>query len=488
MKKINRYFGMAIFIIGSVLFNGCSGAHGDKTDAIATSTIAQAGTLYSNFTLKGNSNSKMYHSEPIGEVFPGENVKILESNHWSKYKVLLEDGRMGWIEASSLSPSKRTFIKYGVSSSNRHLSADRGYVGSARKIVKEIDKKTAVIRLEEWKDVKQNGYTIDWTKVRTDDGVEGWLMSEYLYQVPQEKVRFVKRKHWQYSMDGFIDRWVGQPVIDFANKFSEPSGVKVGLKGQTWYFNNIVLFKKHKKLYGIRVQVTEGIITGMDAARKKGRWVSYMPLSSTLQMDWLANYIGNWNAVFEKGVDRGEAAFDLTNYLPGWLVVIIGLLIILAMVFLVLRIPYYFLNKYLYKKSLNRKWYNRRVLTLAIVKSLIVGYVYYIIMVVNVYPFTDYFIVTSLFCLGMLLGNINKWRNDLDYKRCDAANCHQWTGEDNGTEYLGGSRVTQKVTYSNGGLKTNTQTMRRLRDHRICSVCGNEWSILRTEVIGGLKV
>jgi hypothetical protein len=160
----------------------------------------------------------------------------------------------------------------------------------------------------------------------------------------------------------------------------------------------------------------------------------------------------------------------------------------LAVLYSVLSIPFFFVNKMVFRKSMNRELFNGRIMLYATLGSIVLGYAFYLLMVMNVYPFRDSFWITSLFCLGMILGNISKWRNDLDYNRCNAKSCHQWTGEHVWTEYLGGSTVTQTVRYSNGASETNKQTTRRYRDYRKCSACGNEWSIVRTEVFGSLRV
>jgi hypothetical protein len=193
----------------------------------------------------------------------------------------------------------------------------------------------------------------------------------------------------------------------------------------------------------------------------------------------------------ENDTDENKESWSYWDHLPGWLswiIVIILLLIMLAILYGVLWFPYFLMNKWTFKQSLNRKLFNKRIMLYAILTSIIIGYIYYLIMVVNFYPFNNFFFITTLICLGMISGNIYRWRNRLDYNRCDSAECHQWTGQDNGTEFLGGLTETQNIRYSNGATEKNTRTTRHYRDHRICTACGNRWSIKRTEVIGGLKV
>lgn len=489
---MRRTYAVSIILISILwLLVGCDRSNYDTIQPVKAK-IGKAGKLYSNFTMEYSGPNKKRFSEVVCEVKPGQSILIMENPRWETFKVQLIDGSMGWIEAEYIEPSKRTNVKYTASGSNRHIASNRGAVGAARKIVKEVNEKTAVTRLEEYRDTnKRTGYSIDWTKVRTDDGIEGWIMSEYLYRVPIDTPRFINRKMYRYNMPGFVESNKGRSIDDFIAKYKEPSAVKKAGGQDINYFNNIYLFDKNNEYYGVRIYVKSGLIENIDAGAKKSSWVSYMPLSSELRINWLANYLGNWNYIFENENNPNEKTVDLWDYLPSWLAWIVTILIILLMVgilILILKIPYYIINKITFKQSLNRKLFNGRILFYATLLSIIFGYLYYILMVVNIYPFNEYFTITTLFCLGMLLGNISKWRNDLDYNRCNAPTCHQWTGEDNGTEFLGGSTVTQNIRHGDGRTETNKQTTRRYRDYRKCSACGHEWSIIRTQVIGSLKV
>lgn len=190
--------------------------------------------------------------------------------------------------------------------------------------------------------------------------------------------------------------------------------------------------------------------------------------------------------MFVSNGDLNGIHIDLADYMPEWLTYIIYLIVFLiglGILYYILKIPFIIVNKLTHRQSLNRKLFNRRIMIYATMGSIVLGYLYSVIMLVNIYPFNDYVFVTAFLCLGMILANIYKWRNDLDYNRCNAATCHQWTGEHSWTEYLGGETVTQ--TFKDGS--TNSQTTKYYREHRVCSACGYEWSILRKEVFGGLK-
>ncbi len=482
---------IVLFGLLSILWTGCSQNENESAEPVIAS-IGKEGKLYSNFTLKESGRSpRKYYCEPIGTVKPRQRIRVMETGGWEKYKVLFDDGSMGWIDAELIKPSKKTYVKHNETGGNQHIASNRGAVGAQRKIVKEVTEKTAVTRLEEYREVKSNDYVINWTKVRTEDDIEGWIMSDYLYRVVMEPFRSIQRKTWRYDMDRFEKKWKDKSITDLTKKYKEASAIQKTDTMDVYYFNNILLFKDNDKKFGVKVFVNNGIVESVDAGAQKTDFASYMPLSSTFRINFIANQLGNWNYIFDQTENPDQKTYNISDHLPKWaniIVVILIILVMLAVLYAVLSVPFLLVNKLTYRKSLDRKLFNRRIMLYATFGSIVLGYAFYLLMVMNVYPFCDYFWVTSLFCLGMILGNISKWRNDLDYKRCNAASCHQWTGEHVWTEYLGGSTVTQTVRYSNGATQTNQQTTRRYRDYRKCSACNNEWSIVRTEVFGGLKI
>lgn len=277
----------------------------------------------------------------------------------------------------------------------------------------------------------------------TEDGTEGWLMSSYLYRVVLDPFRFISRKEWSFRMGDFLEEWKGRSIENFTEKFKEPSGIKI-VKGQKiCYFNNISLFDKNNEYYGVRVYLKDSLIENIDAGALKTSWVSYLPLSSALRINIIGNYLGNWNYMFEGGGDPDRIHIDIRDYMPNRLAYIIYLLVFvigLVILYYILKIPFIIVNKVTHKQSRNRKLFNKRILLYAILGSIILGYVYSLIVLVNFYPFNNYFFIIALFCFGMIVGNIGKWRNNLDYNRCDAATCYRWTGEHSWTEYLGGAK------------------------------------------------
>lgn len=487
------YKSTPLLILHIMLFSGLLSSCDRSNISIepATATIEIAGDIYSNSSLDLNNSKNKIFSEVIGQLKAGQSIKILESGKWTTYKIELPDGTMGWISEDCIKPSQLSYIKYKASGNNRHIASNRGAVGEDRIIVKEVNEKTSVTRLEDFREVKNSENIIDWTMVRTDDGVEGWIMSDYLYRVAMDTTRYIHRKKWTYKDESFSSSWIGKPIDRFTTKFKEPSGIRINADRNTYYFNNIYLINLHNESYGIRVYEKDGIIQDIDAGTKKKNLSSYLPLSTLLRSKVVSNRIGNWQYMFESDYSPDRKTIDIREYMPGWLawiIIIIVLLIMIAILYMVLKIPFIIVNKFSYKKSLNSKLFNRRILLYATTGSVILGYLYCAFMIINIYPFNSIFWISSIVSLGMILGNINKWRNDLDYKRCNAAECHLWTGEHNGTEYLGGTTTTQTITYNDGSRNKNTQTTRRYRDYRKCSSCGNEWSIVRTEVIGNLKI
>ncbi|MFK5857283.1 MAG: hypothetical protein QM503_14220, partial [Bacteroidota bacterium] len=446
MKKLRKCIPVLLLVLGILIFSSCDHST-DNTVEPTKAIIAKAGKVYSNFSMDlNNSNNKLF-SEVVGNVKKGQHIMIMEIGGWNNFKIQLPDGTMGWIKGEYLKPSKHTFIKYNSAGDNRHIASNQGALGSDRKIVKEVNEKTAVTRLEEYQEVKTTRgkeSILFWTKVRTEEGIEGWLMSNYLYQVVIDPFRFINRKEWSYDMDGFVEEWKGKSIKKFTEKFKESSGIKIAKGQQIYYFNNIFLFNRNNESYGVLVYIKDSLIENIDAGARKTSWVSYLPLSSTLRINMIGNYLGNWNCMFESTGDPDRKVIDMREYMPEWLswiVVLIIFLIGLAILYYILKIPFIITNKIVYKLSLNRKLFNGRILFYSILGTILLGYTFSVILLVNIYPFNDYFFITALFCLGMIIGNINKWRNNIDYNRCNAAACHKWTGEHSWTEYLGGETV-----------------------------------------------
>lgn len=485
MKHI---YTLAILLLSVFAFLSCDRSNNDEVQP-TPAEIGTAGKLYSNRSLS-TSNTK-YYSEEIATLKPGTPVTVLETGHWEDFKVQLPNGTMGWLDAQNLKPAKHTYIKHNAAGPNKNITANRVIAGANRKTVKEVTEKTGVTRLEELPATKDSK-NIAWTKVRTDDGIEGWIMSDYLNRIVQDPPRFINRKKWTYQKEYFEKHWTGKPIEKLIKKYKEPSGIKIiDSNSRVYYFNNIFLINDNRMGIGIKVSTQNGEVSAVDYGTKKKCWACYVPLSSVFRINLIANHVGNWDYIMENDYNPYEKGYDLREHMPNWLATVIFILVFilfLVILYYILKIPFIIVNKITYKQSLNRELFNRRILFYAVTGTLILGYLYYLIMITNIYPFKDYFFITSLFYLGMLLGNINKWRNDLDYVRCDAAKCHQWTGVSNGTEFLGGTTETQHIRHGDGTTETNRRTTRRYRDYRKCTACGHEWSIVRTEVVGKLKI
>lgn len=482
MKNLRKHLNVMLLISGILIIGACDKSTDDSVEP-TKATIAKESNVYSSFYLEKQDRGIL--SVVVGEVKAGQSVLILENRDWD-YKIKLSDGTMGWIASEYLNPSKQTFVMYQSDRSNIVSIPE----SKDREIVKEVTEKTAVTRLEEYQEVKKvkgkDNYGTCWTKVITQDGVEGWFESDYLYQVPIDPMRFINRKDWSFKMNDFIEDWKGESIEKFTEKFKEPSGIIISDSLDIHYFHNIFLFNLNKKYHGIRVYVEDSHIVNIDAAMKETCWVCYLPLSSTLRINLIGNYIGNYYYLFENTNDIDGTTMNINDYMPEWGRYVLGLLLLviyIVILFYILKIPFVIVNKFTYKQSMNRKLFNGRIMLYATLGSIILGYLFSLILLVNVFPFNEYFFFTALFCFGMIFRNITKWRNDLDFNRCNATTCHQWTGEHSWTEDLGGETVTR--TYKDG--QTRKQTTRRYREHRICTACGNKWSIIRTQVFGGLK-
>ena len=407
---------------------------------------------------------------------------ILESPDAYGIKVQLEDGRTGWVKRENLEPVKETYVRHKRPSNNRHISKTRS-IGE-RDVVYEVNKKTKVTRLEEYNDGSH-----DWTKVRTKNGTEGWIMSSYLYQYDISNYRWIDRKEWRYPLKKFENKWTGKKINTFSSKFKEADAIDVTDTSKIYYFGNITLLDKKLKRarYGLKLEVRDDKISHIETMAYERDYSAYLPLSSILQINFFSNQIGNYRHAFEgKEIPLREE----TPIKPKILLTIVSILafiLIILILYSILEFPYHFINKYTFHKSKDIQLPNARIYWIAVIGTILLAYPWYVFIVTNIQPYLGGFWITSLFCLGMMLGNIRQWKHDLDYNRCNAEGCRQWTGSDNGTDFLGGHTTEQTIKYSDGTKEHNTQTVRHYIDHRLCTNCGHKWKSKRTVVIGKLK-
>ena len=481
-KDIGKYRLLAVPILFVIFFLMSISDRSINEKQIKTSgTLRETSPLYTTQHVSNYTNDD-YCSKSFASAEAGSSVMILESPDCFGIKVMLEDGRTGWIKRENLEPVKETYVRHKRPSNNRHISKTRT-IGE-RDIVYKVNKKTKVTRLEEIKEGSN-----DWTKVRTKDGTEGWIMSNYLYQYDISNYRWIDRKEWRFPLKQFTNKWTGKKIETFSNKFKEAGAIDVSDTSKIYYYNNITLLDKQwkKSRYGLKMEVMEDKISKIETMASKKNWSAYLPLSSILQINFFSNQIGNYRHVFEgKEVPLHEETAIKSKAIQA-IVAILAFIILLLILYSILEFPYHFINKYTLHKSEDIQLPNARIYLIAVVSTLLLAYPWYVFLVTNIQPYLGGFWITSLFCLGMILGNIRQWKHDLDYNRCDAEGCRQWTGSDNGTDFLGGHTTEQTITYSNGTKERNTQTVRHYIDHRLCTNCGHKWKIKRTEVFGRLK-
>lgn len=481
-KHIGIYRLIAVPILFIIFFFFSISDRSINEKHIKTSaTLRETSTLYTSEHVNNYTNED-YHSTSFSTAEAGSPVMILESPDGFGIKIQLQDGRTGWIKRENLEPVTETYVRHKRPSNNRHISKTRS-IGQ-RDIVYTVNKKTAVTRLEEIKDGSN-----DWTKVRTKDGTEGWIMSSYLYQYDISHYRWIDRKDWRFPLKQFTNKWSDKKIETFSNKFKEADAIDVNDSSKIYYYNNITLLdKKWKKArYGLKIEVMDNTISKIETMASIRNWSAYLPLSSILQMNFFSNHLGNYRHIFESKEVPLHEETAIKSKAIRTIVAILALIILLLILYSILEFPYHFINKYTLHKSEDIQLANAKIYMIAIVSTLVLAYPWYVFLVTNIQPYLGGFWITSLFCLGMILGNIRQWKHNLDYNRCDAEGCRQWTGSDNGTDFLGGHTTEQTITYSNGTKERNTQTVRHYIDHRLCTNCGHTWKVKRTEVFGRLK-
>lgn len=447
-----------------------------------TVTLASDADLYSNFPANELNNEKLYCTV-IGQVRAGTEGKVLETYRSSTVKLLLPDDRVGWVDVDFIEPLKETYVDFNYPGCYKDITAGRTATGE-REIIKEIKRKTAVTRVRE---LRENN--IDWTYVRTKKGVEGWIQSRVLYAMPVDNYRWIDRKEFRFLNDRFIKKWTGRSIEKFEDKFKEAHAIINEKDAETYYFNNITLIDKeaHKRRYGLIVTVENERITAIETKGSDRCWSTYLPMSNVLQSNFFSNAVGNYHHFFEGKEQPLHEEKEINNKFIRGVVLIVILLLAAYVLYCIMEIPFHLINMLGMSFSKNRERPNNKVYWLVVLVTILIAYPYYVFMVVNIYPFFTIFWITTLFFLGMMFGNILGWRNDLDYCRCDAEGCRLWTGIHNGTEYLGSSTIDQHVRFSNGRTEHNQQTTHYYLDHRLCTNCGHEWSIKRTETWGNLR-
>jgi len=134
-----------------------------------------------------------------------DTVTVLDKqNGW--YKIMLSDGREGWIFGEYLSVRNPSNVSRGDSERSASVGIVTGsYVnvrseaGLSGRIITQLNKNTTVTVLD-----NQNG----WYKIKLSDGREGWIYGEYLAVRSSSNVS-----------RGEVDRSLADKLIDFAKSF-----------------------------------------------------------------------------------------------------------------------------------------------------------------------------------------------------------------------------------------------------------------------------
>jgi len=443
------------------------------------SSLIKDTEIYSYPSLKGSTDE--WSSVPIGQALAGSRVNVLE-NHFSWYKILLNNGTMGWVKETNLQASKGALTKHY----NNPLCAlfDKPDAREG-KVLKRIDKREYLTILEH-KNVRQSPTNIvPYSKVKAADGTIGWIKDYHLERIGWKQPRLINRRNWRFSKASFISDWQGRDISDFINKFSEPSAIKMIDKGKIYFFNNIYLYDGTRKEMGLQAKTTDGKIESFDRTGRITKWIGYFPFSETLRSSILMN---NFWDIFDlaghKSYDKyGDAVKKTLFEMSTWVRVLILIVVsatFLALFYLILYLPYFITHKIAYHYSLNRKLANKIILFIAASGAIVLGYFYFVFINVNIGVFNNWFLLHFLFALGMTIGFIGKWRTDLLYKRC--AQCRDWSGVSNGSEKIGSIEKTLVTTYSDGHKTTEKGVEEHWIDHRICTNqdCGLTWDVYRT--------
>lgn len=449
------------------------------------SRLIRKAELYSNhFRADTREN---WTSMAIGTAPAGTAVSVMEEGPSQWYKIQLPDGTMGWVEESALQPSDGGLIR---SPQHRSVHLWDSLDKAGRTIVAEVPGRDWVTRIDHAGARHGSGGTeVTYSRVRTADGAVGWVYDWDVERIGWKQPRLIDRREWRFNKAGFVADWTGKPIAAFLDAFAE-AAARVRRNGaDVYYFNNIFLYDGDRKEMGIQAVTRDGVIESFERSGRITKWIGLFPLSETLRMPVIMN--GIWdildlgaNHSYDAFGDR-TAAIDLD--LPTWASVAIAVLFAgfyLAMIYLILFVPFWVSNGIAWRISQNRNLANGVILTIAAATGLVLSYLYFVFTNVNIGLFNNWFVLHVLFVVGMTLGFLGKWRGDLMYRRC--AQCRYWSGTDNGSDLLSRTHQTLTTTYNTGRKTVDKGTQEVWVDHRLCEnpQCGNRWDVIRTFFTG----
>ncbi|MCD6233792.1 MAG: hypothetical protein DRP86_03225 [Candidatus Neomarinimicrobiota bacterium] len=444
------------------------------------SVIIEDADLMSNHRWRGASDD--WVSRVVGQVSAGTPVQVMEG-HSEWYKILMDDGTMGWIHENHLKPSEKVLVREVES---RTIDIWDKPETAGHKVIGEVRGRKWVTRLEESpKALNKQAFT----RIRTEDGKEGWVFSYDLERIGWKQPRLIQRDEWRYNKKRIVKRWTGRPVEKFIGRYSEPHAIMIDDGRKIYFFNNLYLFNGHRKEIGTQVITENGNIQDFHYSARPGQLIGRFPLSATLRFPIIMNNLWHvFDLSYHKSYNRFGDRLSETIYNPprwlSWILVILVVISFISLFYIILFVPYYISNKIAFSVSLNQKLANKIILLVAAISGIILGYIYFVFINVNIGTFNNHFFIHFLFVLGMTIGFISKWKSDLLYNRC--SKCRNWSGSDAGSELVDKSEHTLTTTYSSGNKTVEHGTKEVWLDHRLCTnqECGHFWSIVRTRWSG----
>ncbi|MCB9090189.1 MAG: SH3 domain-containing protein [Calditrichae bacterium] len=441
--------------------------------------------LFSNHFDQGTHEE--WASISIGTAAAGTPVKVMEPGRLQWYKIQLADGTMGWVPEENLQASKEGLIRRAR---NKHVHLWDNLDFRNRKTIKEVNGREWVTRLETASPkLSRGGTPMHFSRIRTEDGTSGWVDDYDIERVGWKQPRLIDRQEWRFNKSAFLADWQGKPVDEFIQKFAEPAAIQHNNGRDIYFFNNIFLYDGDRKEMGIQAIARSGVIEEIGRTGRVTKWIGYFPLSEALRIPFVINHIwGIFDLAHNDSYDNyGDAISRDLFDMPGWAKFIIAIVFIgifLALFYIILYVPYFVTEKIAYRISLNRKLNNGIIGTIGTVGAIVLGYLYFVFVNVNIGVFNNWFLLHFLFALGMTVGFIGKWRNDLLYQRCQR--CRYWSGTDNGSDLVSRTHKTLTTTYSSGRKTVDHGTAETWIDHRLCAnnQCGFSWDVVRNYFSG----
>ena len=490
-----------IVLFYSLVFNGCQIFQKPDIKMVKDCSLTTRTTV----NLRSGPSVK-YHklaTIPAGKQLqiigksPDDPIKSGKSAWYGQwYRVRLSNGKIGFIASNGFRRTNTTYV-IARNSKMKYVYESPGTIFTNQKIrpLKAGEKVTVLEHKlpRNPKESKEKGiHSRDMSKVKFEDGQTGWVYTSFLDWAGLPAIPDVNIPTMTYSKEKFGEKYYGTSEKVFQEEFGPPyarNKTKTGIN--TYYYNIKLINERFKHDQTIATFRNDSLIALIPYGKKERSYRDYLPASGLIRQIPLSKnlgYFSNWFRTLDNSAEFNQKFF-LTRWMDSlswWLRIIVGLLLIVPaflLILFVMEIPF-LLGLWATKRISKSPALSNITLVLILSIFLVISYVWWILLIQNVYPFNHYFAIWFLGALIFSISRINKFVNWLVYRRCP--NCNHLTAMLAKSTLTDQQESKKRITtmkykerfgrYVPTDSKIETTTTDKYIEDMKCIRCGYEWS------------